>query len=201
MRIFASDRISGIMQSLGMDEGVPIESKLITRQIERAQKQVEARNFEIRKHLLEYDDVMNKQREAIYALRRELLEGTDQHEYILELAEDILLDLSSGMPPDKSPTSGTWKGSGSRGESVRFRDHGAGVDLKEGIYADLVEKLARCGQAIYEEKESRIGPEFMRFHERMIMLQVLDGQWKDHLWLWIISRRASACGATDSGIR
>ena len=74
MRIFASDRISGIMQRLGMDEGIPIESKLITRQIERAQRQVEARNFEIRKHLLEYDDVMNKQREAIYAIRRELLE-------------------------------------------------------------------------------------------------------------------------------
>ncbi len=93
MRIFASDRISGIMQSLGMEEGVPIESKLITRQIERAQKQVEARNFEIRKHLLEYDDVMNKQREAIYAIRRELLEGADQQEYIQELAEDILMEI------------------------------------------------------------------------------------------------------------
>ena len=75
LRIFGSDRISGLMQSLGMEEGVPIESKLITRQIERAQKQVEARNFEIRKHLLEYDDVMNKQREEIYRFRRELLEG------------------------------------------------------------------------------------------------------------------------------
>src|SRR5213076_660521 len=99
MRIFASDRISGIMQSLGMDEGVPIESRLITRQIERAQKQVEARNFEIRKHLLEYDDVMNKQREAIYAMRRDLLEGAEQKEYILELAEDILMDLMAKHTP------------------------------------------------------------------------------------------------------
>src|SRR5512139_2243768 len=107
MRIFASDRISGIMQSLGMDEGVPIESNLITRQIERAQKQVEARNFEIRKHLLEYDDVMNKQREAIYAIRRELLEGADQREYILELANDIVTDLIDQYTPrDKSPD--TW---------------------------------------------------------------------------------------------
>ncbi len=123
MRIFASDRISGIMQSLGMDEGVPIESKLITRQIERAQKQVEARNFEIRKHLLEYDDVMNKQREAIYAIRRDLLEGADQREYILELANDILTDLMDKYTPrEKSPD--TWDLEGlrvSRGQSVRHR--------------------------------------------------------------------------------
>ncbi len=97
MRIFASDRLSGIMQSIGMTEGVPIESKLITRQIERAQKQVEARNFELRKHLLEYDDVMNKQREAIYAIRRELLEGIEQRDYILELAEEILEEQLDGF--------------------------------------------------------------------------------------------------------
>ena len=115
MRIFASDRISGIMQSLGMDEGVPIESKLITRQIERAQKQVEARNFEIRKHLLEYDDVMNKQREAIYAIRRELLEGADQREYILELGKrhSDRPDGSIYAAREVDPTPGIWKGSAS----------------------------------------------------------------------------------------
>ena len=75
MRIFGSERISGLMQRLGMEEGVPIEHKMVTRAIERAQKQVEAQNFSVRKHLLEYDDVMNKQRESIYALRREVLEG------------------------------------------------------------------------------------------------------------------------------
>jgi len=184
MRIFASDRISGIMQSLGMDEGVPIESNLITRQIERAQKQVEARNFEMRKHLLEYDDVMNKQRVAIYNLRRELLEGTEQHDYILELAGDILLEsVERHAPKDKSPDE--WDIEGLRiavGNQFGFDIATAGVGLKEGVYADLVEKLSARVRSIYEEKESRIGPEFMRFHERMIMLQVLDAQWKDHLY-------------------
>jgi len=104
MRIFASDRISGIMQSLGMEEGIPIESKLITRQIERAQKQVEGRNFEIRKHLLEYDDVMNKQREAIYAIRRDLLEGEQvvfplhvehlEHDHALLIPHELRTDSS-----------------------------------------------------------------------------------------------------------
>jgi preprotein translocase subunit SecA len=184
MRIFASDRISGIMQSLGMDEGVPIESNLITRQIERAQKQVEARNFEIRKHLLEYDDVMNKQREAIYSLRRELLEGTDQREYILELAEDILLEfVEKYAPKDKAPDE--WDTEGLRiavGNQFGFDIAAAGVDPKDSTYVDLVEKLGASVRGVYDEKERRIGPEFMRFHERMIMLQVLDAQWKDHLY-------------------
>src|SRR3989449_1106246 len=103
MRIFGSDRISGLMQRLGMEEGVPIEHGMVTRAIERAQKQVEAQNFSVRKHLLEYDDVMNKQRENIYALRRQILEGKirlqdeegdetalDTRAYLMELAEDIL---------------------------------------------------------------------------------------------------------------
>ena len=132
MRIFASDRISGIMQSLGMEEGVPIESKLITRQIERAQKQVEARNFEIRKHLLEYDDVMNKQREAIYAIRRELLEGADQREYILELANDILIDMMDQYAPRGKPARhlGSGRVSGQRRQPVRIRHRAAWHQLQ-----------------------------------------------------------------------
>src|SRR5687767_1192928 len=99
MRIFGSDRISGLMQRLGMEEGVPIEHKMVTNAIARAQKQVEAQNFSVRKHLLEYDDVMNKQRESVYALRRELLEGrihitqdeaVDTREYLITLAEELL---------------------------------------------------------------------------------------------------------------
>ena len=102
MRIFGSDRISGVMERLGMEEGVPIEHKLVTRSIEHAQKQVETRNFEIRKHLLEYDDVMNKQREAIYGLRRKVLEESNHSEYILELSEDILKYQISQRIPEKS---------------------------------------------------------------------------------------------------
>jgi preprotein translocase subunit SecA len=184
MRIFASDRISGIMQSLGMDEGVPIESNLITRQIERAQRQVEARNFEIRKHLLEYDDVMNKQREAIYGLRRELLEGTDQRENILELAEDILMEfIDQYASREKSPDE--WDVEGLRiavGNQFGLDIATDGFNPKEIVYADLVARLSEKVRSIYEEKERRIGAEFMRFHERMIMLQVLDAQWKDHLY-------------------
>jgi preprotein translocase subunit SecA len=184
MRIFASDRISGIMQSLGMEEGVPIESKLITRQIERAQKQVEGRNFEIRKHLLEYDDVMNKQREAIYAIRRDLLEGTDQREYILELANDILLDfIDLYAPKDKQPED--WDVENLRisiGNQFGLDIATLGIDLKDIDHADLIEKLSATVRQIYEDKEKRVGSEYMRYQERMIMLQVLDVQWKDHLW-------------------
>jgi preprotein translocase subunit SecA len=184
MRIFASDRISGIMQSLGMDEGVPIESKLITRQIERAQKQVEARNFEIRKHLLDYDDVMNKQREAIYAIRRELLEGADQREYILELANDILIDLMDQYTP-REKSIDTWDLEGLRvsvGNQFGFDIAQLGLNPQSIRYEELAEKLPESIRTLYENKEKRFGPEFMRYQERMIMLTVLDNQWKDHLW-------------------
>jgi preprotein translocase subunit SecA len=183
MRIFASDRISGIMQSLGMEEGVPIESRLVTRQIERAQKQVEGRNFDMRKHLLEYDDVMNKQREAIYAIRRDLLEGVDQRDYILELAVDILQDLIDGHAPrEKRPED--WDLEALRiaaGNQFGFDLAASHPELKDAGYAQLVDTLSATVRRIYESKEQRIGVEFMRFQERMIMLQVLDAQWKDHL--------------------
>jgi preprotein translocase subunit SecA len=184
MRIFASDRISGIMQSLGMEEGVPIESKLITRQIERAQKQVEARNFEIRKHLLEYDDVMNKQREAIYAIRRDLLEGADQRDYILELAKDITLDLMDRYTP-RGKTGDTWDLEGLRvnlGNQFGFDMAQLGITAQDATYEQLAGKLPETIRSIYEEKEKRFGAEYMRFQERIIMLQILDMQWKDHLW-------------------
>jgi len=183
MRIFASDRISGIMQSLGMEEGVPIESRLITRQIERAQKQVEGRNFEIRKHLLEYDDVMNKQREAIYAIRRELLEGVDQKEYVTALAEDILLELiEKHASREKNPHD--WDLEALRistGNQFGFDIRNLGLEVKDASHEELTEILTQKIKTIYEDKEKRVGPEFMRYHERMIMLQVLDAQWKDHL--------------------
>jgi preprotein translocase subunit SecA len=184
MRIFASDRISGIMQSLGMEEDVPIESKLITRQIERAQKQVESRNFEIRKHLLEYDDVMNKQREAIYAIRRELLEGVDQREYILELANDIVLDLLDKFAP-REKSADLWDPEALRvnvGNQFGFDITQLGIDPQNMPYEELAEKLTSTVRNNYEQKEKRLGPEYIRYQERILMLQVLDMQWKDHLW-------------------
>ena len=184
MRIFAKEWISNLLQRLGMDEGVPIESRMITKRIEGAQKAVEGQNFEARKHLLEYDDVMNKQRQAVYALRRQLLEGLDQKELILEdYVRDILgglLDKYAGK--DTRPED--WDLKSLKNQIfTRF-----GVDITaEGVDA---EKLNRqeLGDAIfdklkerYEAKEQLIGLEAMRHHERIIMLSVIDQQWKDHL--------------------
>jgi preprotein translocase subunit SecA len=184
MRIFAKEWVSNLLQKLGMEEGVPIESKLITRRIEAAQKAVEAQNFEARKHLLEYDDVMNKQREAVYGLRRSLLEGVDQKELIIEdYVSGILGDLIDQYCPLKAHAD-DWDLKGLKdGIFTRF-----GVD----IYAEGIdpEKLNRqeLGDAIfdklkqrYDAKEQLIGPDAMRYHERMIMLSVLDSLWKDHL--------------------
>jgi len=184
MRIFAKEWVSNLLQRLGMEEGVPIESKLITRRIETAQKAVEAQHFESRKHLLEYDDVMNKQREAVYGLRRRLLEGMDQKDMILEdYVSAILGDLLDRYIPPKAHAD-DWDVKGLKDAIfTRF-----GVDiLAEGIKPDTLNRQ-ELGDAIfdmlkqrYEAKEKLIGPDAMRHHERMIMLSVIDQQWKDHL--------------------
>ncbi|MBI3939523.1 MAG: preprotein translocase subunit SecA [Acidobacteria bacterium] len=183
LRIFAGERISGLMQKLGMEEGIPIESKMITRQIERAQRQVEARNFEIRKHLLEYDDVMNKQRAEIYRMRRELLEGKEQRQYIMQLAEELLietLDLYAGQEQDPEE----WEVANLQVNLDRIFAldlKRSGIDLSKVSRNELQSRLWDLIRADYEAKENQIGPEVMRFHERMIMLQIIDNQWKDHL--------------------
>jgi preprotein translocase subunit SecA len=184
MRIFAKEWVSNLLQRLGMEEGVPIESKLITRRIETAQKAVEGQHFESRKHLLEYDDVMNKQREAVYGLRRRLLEGTDQKDLILEdYVSAILGELLEQYCPAKAHAD-DWDIKGLK-DAVFTR---FGVDfLAEGVKADKLNRQ-ELGDAIFEKlkerydaKEKLIGPEAMRHHERMIMLSVIDQQWKDHL--------------------
>jgi preprotein translocase subunit SecA len=184
MRIFAKEWVSNLLQKLGMEEGVPIESKLISRRIETAQKAVEGQHFESRKHLLEYDDVMNKQREAVYGLRRRLLEGMDQKNLILEdYVSSILGDLMDEYCPPKGHAD-DWNIKGLK-DAVFTR---FGVDfLQEGVKADTLNRQ-ELGDAIfeklkerYEAKEKLIGPDAMRHHERMIMLSVLDSQWKDHL--------------------
>ncbi len=184
MRIFAKEWVSNLLQRLGMEEGVPIESKLITRRIETAQKAVEGQHFESRKHLLEYDDVMNKQREAVYGLRRRLLEGLDQKDLILEDYVSAILaeQLEQHCPPKAHPDDWDIKGL-KDAIFTRF-----GVDfLAEGVKPESMNR-AELGDAIfaklkerYDSKEKLIGPEAMRRHERMIMLSVIDQQWKDHL--------------------
>jgi preprotein translocase subunit SecA len=184
MRIFAKEWVSNLLQRLGMEEGTPIESKMITRRIEAAQKAVESQNFESRKHLLEYDDVMNKQREAVYGLRRQLLEGIDQKELILEdyvsgiLSEQIDQFAARDVHPED------WDVKGLKDAIfTRF-----GVDIQaEGLKPETMNRQ-ELGDAIfaklkerYDAKEKLIGPDAMRHHERMIMLSVLDSLWKDHL--------------------
>ena len=184
MRIFAKEWVSNLLQRLGMEEGIPIESGLITRRIEAAQKAVEAQNFEARKHVLEYDDVMNKQRQAVYGLRRQLLEGLDQKELILE---DYVRDILGGMLDkfcgrEVHPEDWDLKGL----KNQVFTQFGVDIDA-EGIDGTKLNRQ-ELGDAIFEKltqrydaKEQLIGPDAMRHHERIIMLSVLDQQWKDHL--------------------
>jgi preprotein translocase subunit SecA len=183
MRIFAADRISGIMQRLGMEEGVPIESRFVSKQIENAQKRVEGQNFGYRKHVLEYDDVMNKQREAVYGLRRQLLEGEDQKEYLLGIADDIMIDLvhthaSENVHPDEWDLSGLQTGV-LRQFGFDFRAEG--IDPSQLSSKELEEQLISKAHEKYDNKEAIISAPAMRYHERMLMLQIVDQHWKDHL--------------------
>jgi preprotein translocase subunit SecA len=184
MRIFAKEWVSNLLQRLGMEEGVPIESRLITRRIEAAQKAVEAQNFESRKHLLEYDDVMNKQREAVYGLRRQLLQGVDQKELILDdYVASIVADLlDQYAPKDAHPDE--WDVAAFKTQV--FTKFGVDIvaekiDLDRLNRQELGDTVFEKLKERYEAKERLIGSEAMRYHERMIMLSVLDGQWKDHL--------------------
>jgi preprotein translocase subunit SecA len=194
MRIFGSDRISGLMQRLGMEEGVPIEHKMVTNAIARAQKQVEAQNFSVRKHLLEYDDVMNKQRESVYALRRELLEGriklteeeaVDTREYLMTLAEELLDSTAEQyVGADADPEQQDFEGL-KTAVSDMF-----GVDVAEletipleGLKPEEVsDALWPPILTKYERKEALLPTEVLRRVERDIMLQIVDTQWKDHLY-------------------
>jgi preprotein translocase subunit SecA len=194
MRIFGSDRIAGLMQRLGMEEGVPIEHGMVTRAIERAQKQVEAQNFGVRKHLLEYDDVMNKQRESVYTLRREILDGhvhlteeevVNTKAYLLALAEELLEEQVDRFA----------------GKEVDIEDHDIPALIREisrvfGVDTQILERLEleekgpdeitdtvwALIKTSYNEKETLVGADLLRRIERDIMLQIVDAQWKDHLY-------------------
>jgi preprotein translocase subunit SecA len=183
MRIFAADRISGIMQRLGMEEGVPIESRFVSKQIENAQKRVEGQNFGYRKHVLEYDDVMNKQREAIYGLRRQLLEGEDQKEYLMGIADDIMIDFVETYASEKTHPD-EWDQNGLQTAVLRqfgFDFRAEEIDPSQMSSKELEEKLLAIAHEKYDQKEAIIGSAAMRYHERMLMLQIVDSHWKDHL--------------------
>jgi preprotein translocase subunit SecA len=183
MRIFGGERVKALMFRLGMTEGVPIESGLISRRIENAQKSVEAQNFDARKHLLEYDDVMNKQRETIYGIRRSALEGKDQRDYVLGIAEDVARELvETFCPREQHPDQ--WNVTQFLAEmNAQFGidAKAAGADPATLTHDQLSEAAAEAVSTRYAEKETQFGADLMRWLERRIILDVVDSQWKDHL--------------------
>lgn len=180
MRIFASDRISGLMNRLGMDESIPIENRVVSKAIENAQRRVEAHNFDIRKHLIEYDDVMNKQRIEIYAFRKEILEAESLKDKIDELIEEIVDSLLVMYCPEdrhaeywdiKELNNSIYGIFGLKSEKL------SGISGIEALRETLIGEV----KGFYENKEQEIGSDLMRYLEKIITLQVVDNQWKDHL--------------------
>ncbi|MEZ5308272.1 MAG: preprotein translocase subunit SecA [Pyrinomonadaceae bacterium] len=187
MRIFAGDKVRSMMGWLGMDEGVAIESKTVSKQIERAQKAVEARNFETRKHVLKYDDVMNRQRETIYGLRRQLMFEPEHREFLLGdngVARDLLRDLASHFL-EMGVTRDQWDVDtfAAEIESIYSVDpaRDAGVDFATMSSDEIAEAVWKRASADYAAKEKLAGEESLRAYERYIMLNIIDSQWKDHL--------------------
>jgi preprotein translocase subunit SecA len=192
MRIFGSDRISGLMQRLGMEEGVPIEHGMVSRAIERAQKQVEAQNFAVRKHLLEYDDVMNKQRESVYTLRREILEGkihlseeevSDERGYLLATAEELFDDkIDQYLGKDVEEEDWDLPALGRDLSQLFALDENDLRGLEDIGPGEIRDELWKKVVAKYENKEKLVPREILTRVERDIMLQIVDQQWKDHLY-------------------
>jgi len=186
MRIFAREWVSTLLQRLGMEEGVPIESRMISKRIEAAQKAVEAQNFESRKHVLEYDDVMNKQREAVYGLRKQLMEGVDQKQLITEdYVSTILSNILDEFAPEKVHPE-EWKLDAIFSQvydvfGAKLNEGPDKIDASEMNRHELGETIFEKVRARYDVKELILGAPAMRYHERIVMLSVLDGLWKDHL--------------------
>ena len=181
LRIFGSDRIAGLMGKLGMEEDVPIEHRMVSRAIENAQKKVENHNFEMRKHVLEYDDVMNQQRKVIYEQRRQILAGEDLKDEVLGLAEDMLDGLVAFYCPENAYPE-TWDITGLKDTLVsKFSYRMIELDPQALPRDEFGDKLWEAVRRSYEAKELEIGAELMRHLEKVFMLQAVDHQWKDHL--------------------
>jgi preprotein translocase subunit SecA len=183
LRIFGSDRISGIMNKLGMNEGEPIEHSMLSKAIENAQRKVEAHNFEIRKHLLDYDDVMNKQREVIYSQRRQILAGVDMRKELYGFIDDIAAELVDTYTDEKGPSEEwDWEAL----EERLLGHFSVRLDIpqeeKKDLDRDALEKkIAAAATHAYENQTALFGDDEMARVERFIVLQTLDNLWKDHL--------------------
>jgi preprotein translocase subunit SecA len=185
LRIFGADRLKGLMGRIGMEDDVPIEHRWISKAIENAQKKVEAHNFDIRKHLLEYDDVMNKQREVVYHRRRELLSGEPLKEDILEMADAMVESLVSvHASREDDPEKWEWK----EIEDASFKQFKFHPNFREGLNGtvldtpeDLIELATERIHQLYDQREAEFTEPVMRQIEKIVMLQTLDALWKDHL--------------------
>ena len=184
LRIFGGERITGIMEKLGMEDGEPIENKLISRAIENAQAKVEGHNFDIRKQLLEYDDVMNQQREVVYRQRREALNGKSLKPAIEEMIRDKAEEIAYGLTDERAhPEEWNWKAlKKAVFKQFNFRLDKIDDDTMDGLTREgLAELIADSSIKVYNEKEASVGSEEFRHLERIVMLQTVDNLWKDHL--------------------
>ncbi len=183
LRIFGSERVAKIMNMLGIEEGEAITHGLITKAIENAQKKVEAHNFEIRKHLLEYDDVMNKQREVIYTQRREILGGSELREQFTEMMDETIEDVVAAYAIEKvAATEWDWQGIA----EWAYKDFGFQLEIAPDVIAEMTPERLRVALQekageIYKAKTESFGDEVMDHLIKVIMLQTIDSQWKDHL--------------------
>ncbi len=183
MRLFGSENIMGIMDKLGMDDSIPVEAGIISRSIETAQRRVEARNFEIRKHVLEYDDVMNQQREVIYAQRRQVLMGESLKDNIVDMLETVI-DSTIAMFSGESQYPEEWDLESllEYADGLFLPGHNLTREMLAKMERDEVRELFMDeAQKIYANREEIFGPEVMREIERAVMLQVVDSKWMDHL--------------------
>ena len=181
MRLFGSDKLIGIMSRLGLEEGQVIEHPWVSRSIEIAQKRVEQHNFEVRKQLLEYDNVMNKQREVIYHQRRQVLEGQDLKGLILDMAREIIEETAGQHISPESPRQ-AWDIPGFQGWLRLAFSLEPDENLFERDYPEIIEGIYQKISESYSQKEQKMGPELIRHLERMVCLQIIDGKWKDHLY-------------------
>ncbi|MGA7157125.1 MAG: SEC-C metal-binding domain-containing protein, partial [Acidobacteriaceae bacterium] len=183
MRIFAREWVGTLLQRLGMEEGVPIESRMISKRIENAQEQVESQNFESRKHVLEYDDVMNKQREAVYSLRRQLMEGVEQKQLITEdYVSTILSSILDEYAPEKvHPEMWDTENIFKQVQDVFGANLSPLIDHSQLNRHEFGEAIFEKLQERYNTKEQILGEVQLRYHERVVMLSVLDALWKEHL--------------------
>ncbi|HEY2525436.1 MAG TPA: preprotein translocase subunit SecA [Candidatus Binataceae bacterium] len=185
LRIFGADKLKGLMGRIGMEDGIPIEHRWISKAIENAQKKVESHNFDIRKHLLEYDDVMNRQREVVYHRRKELLSGAPIKDDIVDMCDALIEDIAKAhVEAEAAPEEWNWKAIEDAFYKqfhfhFNFRESADGHEIDHPD--DLIEAAGERVRALYEQREAEFTPPVMRQIEKIVMLQTLDSLWKDHL--------------------